>query len=420
MVLQKIRGTVDLYGQEVALFNYIVKIAQKYASLYGFQEISTPIIENSEVFHRILGETSDIINKETYTFLDREKTYITLRPEFTAPIARAVISNGMLQSKPLRLFSYGALFRHERPQKCRLRQFHQINYEYIGSPHLNVDIELIMIAKDILKALNISQSISLTINTLGSSSCRNYYKTALIEYLLKYKNELSEINQQRLEKNPLRILDTKDIKEQEILNDAPILYDFIDKASKSRFENILCTLKDLDINFKHSYKLVRGMDYYSDFIFEFVTDHLGSQGTVLAGGRYDNLISQMGGVASPAAGFAGGIERMIELLHIQKKEISNIEQIYIIPIGELAETLSIKIAHELREKKINVLLDYGITLKKRMKRANKLKVKYSIIFGAEELKKSSYILKDMANSQEIILQKTELIVFLKNKVFNNS
>jgi histidyl-tRNA synthetase len=413
MKLQKIRGVADLYDKEIDLFNYIIGIAQKLAKLHCFQEISTPIMENSEVFHRTLGETSDIVNKETYSFLDRDKTHITLRPEFTAAIVRAVISNGMLQSIPLRLFSYGPLFRHERPQKCRLRQFHQINYEYIGSNNLNVDVELIMLANDILKELEINNNVKLVVNTLGDDECRNKYKTALIEYLLKYKDELSEISQQRLEKNPLRILDTKNNKEQEILNDAPILYNFIDKDSKIRFEAILSRLKDFDINFEHSNKLVRGIDYYSDFVFEFVTCDLGSQGTILAGGRYNTLISQMGGNLTPAAGFAGGIERMLELLQIKQKSIEKEAQIYLIPIGESAENHGIKIAQEFRRAQINTLIDYGIPLKKKMQKANKLGVKYSVLFGDEELNDNAYILKNMLTGDEKKLKIEELINFLK-------
>ena len=198
MKLQRIRGTADLYNRDIELFNYVVDSAKKLAKLYCFNEISTPIIENSEVFQRTLGETSDIVNKETYHFLDRDKTNITLRPEFTAAIVRAIISNGMLQSLPLRLFSYGPLFRHERPQKCRLRQFHQINFEYIGSSSFKVDVELVTLANYILTSLNINNKIKLKINTLGSIECRNKYKTALIEYLSKYQSDLSDISQKHV------------------------------------------------------------------------------------------------------------------------------------------------------------------------------------------------------------------------------
>ena len=416
MKLQRIRGTADLYNRDIELFNYVVDSAKKLAKLYCFSEISTPIIENSEVFQRTLGETSDIVNKETYHFLDRDKTNITLRPEFTAAIVRAIISNGMLQSLPLRLFSYGPLFRHERPQKCRLRQFHQINFEYIGSSSFKVDVELVTLANYILTSLNINNKIKLKINTLGSIDCRNKYKTALIEYLSKYQSDLSDISQKRLKVNPLRILDTKDEKEQKLLNGAPNLYDFIDKESIFNFENIQSELKDLNINFEHKHRLVRGMDYYSGFVFEFITDNLGSQGTVIAGGRYDFLISKMGGNTTPAAGFAGGIERIIELLSASSEELESTNPIYLIPIGQTAESNSLKILQEFRKVNIPILIDYEISLKKRMQKANKLNVRFSVIYGDDELKNKTFILKDMHSGLEKSMNKDQLIQLLKENI----
>ena len=414
MKLQRIRGTTDLYGQDIELFNLVVSLTKKLAKRYFFQEISTPIMEDSKVFST-LGETSDIVNKETYSFLDRDKTSITLRPEFTAAIVRAVISNGMLQSIPLRLFSYGPLFRHERPQKCRLRQFHQINFEYIGASYPNIDVELVTLAYDILLSLNINKNATLLVNTLGTQKCRNKYKVALIDYLSNYKSELSEISLQRLERNPLRILDTKDEKEKKIIKEAPILYDFVDKDLKERFEKILIQLENLNISFKQSHSLVRGLDYYSDFVFEFVTSNLGSQGTIIAGGRYDNLISEMGGIATPAAGFAGGIERIVELIKPYYNKRKEEKEIYLIPIGHEVEDYALSLSHKLRSDAINVRIDYGLTLKKRMQKANKLEVKYSIIFGQEELKNGILILKNMLNSEEIKIPENGLIQYLKEK-----
>ena len=400
MKLQKLRGVADIYNENIILFNHIIYTAHILAKIYSFEKIETPIIENKKVFHRTLGEESDIMKKETYNFLDRDKNYITLRPEFTASTVRAVISNNMARVIPIRLFSHGALFRHERPQKCRLRQFHQINYEYIGSNNINVDVELVTFAQDILKKLKINNNLKLIVNTLGNSKSRNKYKIALKEYLSRYKSQLSTINQQRIDKNPLRVLDTKNNKEQIILNGAPILYDFINKKAKERFEAILSNLKDFNIKFKHLNTLVRGMDYYTDFVFEFTTNDLGSQGTILAGGRYNQLMENMGGREMPAAGFAGGIERIKELLLKKKKILKKSIYIYIIPIGALAEKCGIKIAQELRKIKVNSLIDYGITLKKRMQKANKLKVKYSIIFGNKELNDNIYILKNMITGYE--------------------
>ena len=412
MKLQRIRGTTDLYGQDIELFNLVIHLTKKLAKTYSFQEISTPIMEDSKVFCT-LGETSDIVNKETYSFLDRDKTSITLRPEFTAAIVRAVISNGMLQSLPLRLFSYGPLFRHERPQKCRLRQFHQINFEYMGSSHLNVDIELVTLAHDILSGLGINNNAILLVNTLGTPKCRDNYKAALIDYLSKYKSELSDISLQRLERNPLRILDTKDEKERKIVREAPILYDFIDKDLKKRFEKILSHLALLNIKFEQLPNLVRGLDYYSDFVFEFVTYDLGSQGTILAGGRYDGLISQMGGNAIPAAGFAAGIERLIELLKPYHKKVEEQKQVYLVPIGHEAEDYSLSLSHKLRSHEFDIQVDYGLTLKKRMQKANRLGVKYCIIFGEEELKSKNFVLKNMLNGEEVKMNDSSLVQHLK-------
>jgi histidyl-tRNA synthetase len=413
MKLQRIRGTADLFGEDLELFNLVVSLAKKLANRYSFEEISTPVMENSEVFHRTLGETSDIVNKETYSFLDRDKTSITLRPEFTAAIVRAIISGGMLQSLPLRLFSYGPLFRHERPQKCRLRQFHQINFEYIGSPHLNVDVELIMLAHDVLLNLGIHNNAILTLNTLGTLECRGKYKSELVSYLSKYQHDLSEISQQRLITNPLRILDTKDEKEREILKNAPKLYDFINDDSKKRFEAILAQLTKFNIKFEHSHKLVRGLDYYSDFVFEFVTRDLGSQGTIIAGGRYDGLISQMGGNKTAASGFASGIERLIELLKLNNMQIEKRKLIYLIPIGQASEDYALKLSHDLRSHELNAQIDYDIPLKKRMQKADKLGVTYSLLFGDTELTNQNFILKNMASGEEVKIAHANLIQSLK-------
>ncbi len=416
MKLQRIRGTTDLYDKDIDRFNHVVSYAKQFAELYCFDEIATPIMENSEVFHRTLGETSDIVNKETYHFLDRDKTNITLRPEFTAAIVRSIISNGMLQSLPLRLFSYGPLFRHERPQKCRLRQFHQINFEYIGSNSLKVDVELINLAYDILNSLKILDKIKLKINTLGNFDCRNKYKEALKSYLLKYRNDLSDISLIRLEKNPLRILDTKNEKERMLLDDAPNLYNFIDNNSKSTFEKIMLNLQDLDIEFEHEKRLVRGMDYYSGFVFEFMTEDLGSQGTVIAGGRYDSLISTMGGKETPASGFAGGIERLMELLSISSNELQDKKPLYLIPIGEFAESKSLKISDDFRSENIITLVDYEISLKKRMQKANKLNVDFAIIYGDNELQNKTFILKNLNSGVEEAMNKEQLLNYIKKSI----
>ena len=414
MKLQKVRGTIDLYGNNIKLFNYIIDSIKILAYQHCFEEISTPIIENSSVFYRTLGETSDILKKETYTFIDRDKTEVTLRPEFTAAIIRAIISNKMLQSLPLRLFSYGPLFRHERPQKCRFRQFNQINFEYIGCPSINADVELIILANSILNKLQVNRCTRLKVNTLGDKTCRDKYKIALCEYLYKYKNDLSCVSQQRLSQNPLRILDTKNIKEQDILKDGPMLINFINTDGRNRFEKILSRIQSLNINYDISTSLVRGIDYYSDFVFEFVTKKLGSQGTVIAGGRYDNLILEMSGTATPSTGFAAGVERVMSLIDAPNNQ-ENSAQIYLIPIGKNAECYSHKIAQDIRKLNINVLIDYELTLRKKMKKANRLNIKYCILFGENELSEKTFIIKDMSTSKEIKVQKDSLINFLSDK-----
>jgi len=416
MKIQKIRGTTDLYGEKIQSFNRIISIVKNLSELYSFNEISTPIIENSEVFHRTLGATCDIVRKETYSFIDRDKTSITLRPEFTASIIRAVISNNMLQSKPLRLFSYGPLFRHERPQKCRLRQFNQINFEYIGLDSHKADIELIMLATDILEGIMSLDKTSLKVNTLGNTECRTKFKDSLRNYLSKYKNDLSETSLIRLEKNPLRILDSKDEKEQDILKQAPSLYNFLDYDSKKNFEEILMGLEKINISYSYDRNLVRGMDYYSGFVFEFVTKTLGSQGTVIAGGRYNNLILEMGGVETPSVGFAGGVERLVELSKLPsvREEPEYIRTICLIPIGKLAEDKSLGIIRDFRKKGIAIWMDHGFTLKKRLQRANSQRAKFSIIFGENELIQDKYILKDMFSGEETTMSMSLLVKHLKN------
>jgi histidyl-tRNA synthetase len=415
MNLNRVRGASDLFGEDLMLFNQVVRTACHFSELYSFEEIRTPIMENSDVFHRTLGETSDIVNKETYTFLDRDKRSITLRPEFTAAIVRALISNSMTQSLPIRLFTYGALFRHERPQKCRLRQFHQINFEHIGSSDLNTDVEIISLASDILSKLGILDNTTLLINTLGTHQCRANYKNKLVEYLSQYKSDLSETSKYRLEKNPLRILDTKDEKEKEILKGAPDIYEFIEEKSKERFETILGHLDNLGIKYKKSTRLVRGLDYYSDFIFEFVTDDLGSQGTVFAGGRYNGLIEQMSGVSAPAIGFAGGIERMIELMKLNANTHQNKDKtdVYLVPIGDAAKNYALNLSKKLRDCDIKIRIDYGFNLKKSMQKANKLCVKYCIIFGEEEMKADTLVLKNMSDRTEKKLDLEQLIQHIK-------
>jgi histidyl-tRNA synthetase len=414
--IQPIRGTKDIMNLDALLFNHIVDISRTQSNLFNYNEIITPIFEFSEVFHRTLGDTSDIVSKETYTFMDRDKTSITLRPEFTAGVVRAFIFNSLTQDLPQKLFSYGPVFRHERPQKARYRQFHQINCEFFGAKGFLSDAETIDLAYSILKNLNLSSIITLEINSIGDIESRNIYKEKLITYLEKYKNDLSETSLERLYKNPLRILDSKDENDKKILSTAPIMLESMTDFAKKYFDNLLQALTNLNIEYTINPKIVRGLDYYTHTVFEFTTNQLGSQGTVLAGGRYDGLVELMGGPQVPAIGFAAGIERLVELLKLQDHKAS-INNIYsIIPIGEKAEQAALKIAHTLRHTGIICDLDFSSKVDKRFKRANKLSAKGAIILGDEEISKNTLKYKDLLTGNELETTLEELISQLLEKL----
>jgi histidyl-tRNA synthetase len=412
--LQPVRGTRDILGADIELQNIVTSTAKEWANKYNFKEFSTPIFEFSDVFHRTLGDTSDIVSKETYTFLDREKTSITLRPEFTAGIVRALISNGLTQSLPQKLYSWGPVFRHERPQKARYRQFNQINFEYIGAKNPFCDVELIAIAHHILKSLGLAQHVALEINSLGDLESRNNYRTALSSFLDKYKNDLSEDSKMRLEKNPLRILDSKDANDHKILANAPKIADHFTDSAKQFFERVLAGLTELGIEYKLNSKLVRGLDYYTHTVFEFTTQLLGSQGTVLAGGRYNGLVELMGGPSIPAVGFAAGVERLYELMKALEYKLLTEKVVSLIPIGERAEKEALKIARMLREKNICVDLEYAGNIGKMMKRADKISATHAIIFGDDELKAGNIKVKNLKDGTENIVAISELFSSLQS------
>jgi histidyl-tRNA synthetase len=402
--LQPVRGTKDLYGTEIAGFNHIVDVAKKTAAVYGFGEIATPIFEFSEIFERNLGETSDIISKEVYKFPDRGDNFLTLRPEFTAGVVRAFISNGELsQNLPQKLFSFGPIFRYDRPQKGRQRQFHQINFESIGQNHFLSDVEMIALAASILKELGVLDKTELHINSLGCEQTKATYQQSLTEYFSKYKEELSADSQTRLQKNPLRILDSKDAKDIELAKNAPQIGDFYNDEAKNNFENILKSLDDLGIKYQVNQRLVRGLDYYTSTVFEFITGanssaddkSLGAQNTVLAGGRYDNLINKMAnGVNNqdlPAIGFAAGIER---LMLMSSLEIKNARPVSIIYVSENEQQSALKLALDLRNSGIYAEIIFGGNMKKQMKKATSANSRFVVIIGEEELKTGQFTVKN--------------------------
>ena len=412
--LQPVRGTHDHLPQDMQVFNHIIERAQNISLRYGFKPFSTPIFEFSEVFKKTLGDGSDIVTKEMYTFKDKGEEEITLRPEGTAGIIRAIISNGLTHEMPLKVFYNGPMFRYERPQKGRLRQFHQIGVELVGAQNELADTEVISCGNRLLKELNIEKNIELQINSLGNISDRKIYIQNLLEYLNSYKNKLSKDSLNRLDKNPLRILDSKNQEDIDVLKNAPIISDYLNESSKNKFINIQQNLKSLGISFNLNPKLVRGLDYYNDLTFEFVTNALGSQGAVIAGGRYDGLMKQMGGPDLPGIGWAAGLERISLLTKIS--EIKN-NLVTVIPLGSNSENFCLNLTENLRLEKIQVNMGYSGNLKKRLQNANKSNSDYAVIIGDEELEKNQAIVKNLINGNQENINLNNIVSHLK-KILN--
>lgn len=405
--LQPARGTQDLLSETSQAFRKIDELALQYANLYGYEPISTPIFEFSDVFHRTLGESSDMVSKETYTFLDRGGDSLTLRPEGTAGIARAFISNGLAQNLPLKFYYSGPMFRYERPQKGRYRQFHQFGVECLGLESAQADVECIALGYDILKKLGLDSKSQLLINSLGDPESRKAHRDRLVAYLQDFKNDLSADSKIRLEKNPLRILDSKDQNDQKILINAPSLKDCLNPASKDFFAQVLAGLDALKIPYQVSDKLVRGIDYYTHTVFEFVTTELGAQGTIMAGGRYDGLIEQMGGPKTPGVGWASGIERLALMISPDLFKKTN-KIIAVLAAEDQAINKCLQISHELREKGLQVEMPASGNMGKKMKRANKVNASYAIIIGSSELEQNSVTLKNLATGDQKTISESEL------------
>jgi len=311
---QAIRGTQDIFGPAADAFAHVVETFERVRKLYRFRRVEMPVFEKTTVFSRSLGETTDVVSKEMYSFEDRGGESLTLRPEFTAGLARAYITNGWQQYAPVKLATHGPLFRYERPQKGRYRQFHQLDAEIIGAAEPMADVELLVMADQLLKELGISDGVTLTLNTLGDGASREAWRAALVDYFREVKGELSEDSQERLEKNPLRILDSKDPRDKVFVADAPQIDDFLSAQAQEFFARVTGGLDAAGVAWTRNSALVRGLDYYRHTAFEFVTDRLGAQGTVLGGGRYDGLMESLGGAATPAVGWAAGVERLAMLV----------------------------------------------------------------------------------------------------------
>lgn len=408
--LQPVRGTHDILPDDYARFRHVVDTARHAAALFGYREMATPIFEFTEVFARSMGETSDVVSKEMYSFTDKGGEGLTLRPEYTAGICRAFISNGLQQHVPFKAFAWGPMFRFERPQKGRQRQFHQIDVEVIGAAEPQADVEVIAVAAEILRRLGILDKCVLELNTLGDPESRIGYRKALVDYFGGHVDKLSEDSRKRLEKNPLRILDSKDEGDRRLVANAPLIHEYLTPHARDFFNALQDGLGAAEVAFKVSPRLVRGLDYYTHTAFEFTTDMLGAQGTVLAGGRYDGLIEQLGGKPTPGIGWAGGIERLVLLSDPQPLPSCSVA---IIPIGASAEAEAAKLAVELRRADIAVELAYGGNAGKRFKRADRLGCFAAIVIGDDELAKGAVKLKDLKSGEETTVSRAELQAKLK-------
>lgn len=399
--VRPVRGTRDYFPEDSRKQRFIEATAVEIAGRYGYGEISTPIFEFTEVFARTLGDTSDIVTKEMYTLADRSGESLTLRPENTAGVVRAVLSAGLVQQGPLKYVYRGPMFRYERPQKGRLRQFHQVGVELLGVAEPAADIECIALASDVLAALGLGEAVMLEINTLGDPDSRRAYTDGLVAYLTGHRDRLSEDSRTRLERNPLRILDSKDQSDRTVVAGAPSILDSLNEASRAFFAAVCSGLDTLGIAYRVNPKLVRGLDYYSHTAFEFVTEALGAQGTVLAGGRYDGLAEQIGGRALAGIGWAAGVERLMMLTEAHGRQPpAEARPIAVVPQGVAQEAAALRLAHELRAAGLGVDLGYGGALGKRMKRANRINARAAVILGEAELARARAAVRDLDSGEQ--------------------
>jgi len=419
--LQAIRGMNDLLPDQSPVWQYLETQVKTVLQAYGYAEIRTPIVEQTELFKRSIGEVTDIVEKEMYTFEDRNGDSLTLRPEGTASCVRAAEQHGLLYNQVQRLWYTGPMFRHERPQKGRYRQFHQVGAEAFGMDGPDIDAEVIVMSAHLWKRLGLIDSVELQLNTLGSSEARARFKEDLVSYLSARKDQLDADSQRRLESNPLRILDSKDQNTQQLLDDAPHFHDYIDEESKVHFEQLKSLLDTAGIQYRVNPRLVRGLDYYGKTVFEWVTDALGSQGTVCAGGRYDGLVNQLGGKPTPAVGFAMGVERLVLLLEELQLVPESVRQridVYVIGMGDANLASAMGVAETLRsEAGLRVQLHCGGGgFKSQMKKADKSGADFAILIGDDERASSEVSLKPLrGNGDQIRVAQDSLVSELTGK-----
>ena len=403
--LRPVRGTHDLLPEDNRRHRRVIETFRDIAERFAFGEIATPIFEFAEVFKRTLGETSDVVTKEMYTFTDRGGDLITLRPEYTAGIARAFISGGLQQQLPLKFYGHGPMFRYERPQKGRQRQFHQLDAEILGVAEPLADIEVIALGATLLEALGMLDSTELELNTLGDPESRAAYRAALVDYFEGHRDALSEDSLLRLDRNPLRILDSKDEGDRAVVVDAPLMGDYLNAASADMFGAVRAGLDRLGITYRLNPRLVRGLDYYTHTAFEFTTRELGAQGALIAGGRYDGLIEAMGGPPTPGIGWAAGIERLALLL---AESPAAPRPIAVIPVDAAAEDETLELTHRLRKAGFTVDLGYRGNVSRRMKRANRLNARAALLLGDDERARGTVTVRDLDSGEQAEVPLAEL------------
>ena len=400
--IKSIRGMHDVLPDESHRWQSFEAIIRQLMSSYGYREIRMPLVESTDLFCRSIGEVTDIVEKEMYTFEDRNGDKLTLRPEGTASCVRAGIQNGLLHNQIQRLWYNGPMFRHERPQKGRYRQFHQFGVEVYGIDTPDIDAELILIGARLWKQLGL-QGIRLEINTLGSNQARTEYKQVLVDYLNQHRELLDEDSVRRLESNPLRVLDSKNPAMKDMLDKAPALMDHLDDESRQQFDKLTSSLDATGIKYTINTRLVRGLDYYCKTVFEWVTDELGAQGTICAGGRYDGLVEQLGGKATPAVGFALGMERILALLESQQQQQIETIDVYMVLLGEPSEIKGLQLAEEVREKMPDLKMIVhcgGGSIKSQMKKADKSGAKIAVILAEGELENQQVTIKYLREKKE--------------------
>ncbi len=413
-LLQPVRGTHDLTGDAARRHRQIADVAAALAALYGYGEVQPPVFEFSEVFHRTLGETSDVITKETYTFTDRGGESLTLRPEFTASVVRAFLTAGLTQQLPFKAFYYGPAFRYERPQKGRQRQFFQVGAEILGADAPWSDAEIIASGWRLLGALGIRDGLALEINTLGDRESRESYRAALVAYLERHTASLSEESRVRLVKNPLRVLDSKQPEDRAVIAGAPILADYLSNAAAAWFDGVRRALDSLGVSYKVSDRLVRGLDYYTHTVFEVTTSVLGAQNTVLAGGRYNGLVEAMGGPDIPGVGWAAGVERLALLMDEAGVALpGKSPPVAVIPLGEAMGEAALALAEELRDGGIAAEIIARGNIGKALKKADALGARFAVMLGPDELAQGTVGLKNLRTGEQASVKRAELIANIR-------